>query len=282
MSNRYTSLTHVNARTNLGLAPPIGHVLTVIETIGINTGRATWAPPTGGSSGTGPTGPGSGTGFTGPTGPGSGTGFTGPTGPDSGTGFTGPTGPQGIAINTGATGAPGPTGSQGVTGTIGPTGITGPTGVTGVTGVTGEVGPTGHTGLGLTWLGPWILFGMRPVFDIQVNDLVFYEGSTYICKSPVSSGDLTPPPDNPLYWNLFAEGVTGPTGSGTGSDSGTGFTGPTGPGSGTGFTGPTGPGSGTGFTGPTGSVVIYSTVFDGGNASTNYILGPAFNCGSAQ
>jgi hypothetical protein len=28
--------------------------------------------------------------------------------------------------------------------------------------------------------------------------------------------------------------------------------------------------------------LIYSTVFDGGNASTNYILGPAFNCGSAQ
>jgi hypothetical protein len=28
--------------------------------------------------------------------------------------------------------------------------------------------------------------------------------------------------------------------------------------------------------------LIYSTVFDGGNASTNYIIGPAFNCGGAQ
>jgi len=58
----------------------------------------------------------------------------------------------------------------------------------------------------------------------------------------------------------------------------TGQTGPNG-----GGTGPTGPsGGGTGPTGPTGSVLIYSTVFDGGNASTNYIIGPAFNCGGAQ
>ena len=50
-----------------------------------------------------------------------------------------------------------------------------------------------------------------------------------------------------------------------------------------GGTGPTGPaGGGTGATGPTGSVLIYATVFDGGNASTNYIIGPVFNCGGAQ
>jgi hypothetical protein len=58
---------------------------------------------------------------------------------------------------------------------------------------------------------------------------------------------------------------------------GTGYTGPTG------SIGPTGPsGGGMGQTGPTGSVIIYSTVFDGGNASTNYIIGPVFNCGGAQ
>ena len=42
--------------------------------------------------------------------------------------------------------------------------------------------------------------------------------------------------------------------------------------------GPTGP---TGNTGPTGSVLIYANVFDGGNASITYILGPAFDCGNA-
>jgi len=74
-------------------------------------------------------------------------------------------------------------------------------------------------------------------------------------------------------------GYTGPTGP-AGSASNTGATGPTGligpTGQAGGGTGPTGP------TGPTGSVLIYSTIFDGGNASTNYIYGAAFNCGGAQ
>jgi hypothetical protein len=87
-----------------------------------------------------------------------------------------------------------------------------------------------------------------------------------------SSQSLFPQPW-PTGVNL--NGATGPTGR-------TGSTGPTGLG-GTGYTGPTGPpGGGTGSTGPTGSIFIYSTVFDGGNASTNYIIGPVFNCGGAQ
>ena len=84
-----------------------------------------------------------------------------------------------------------------------------------------------------------------------------------------SSQSLFPQPW-PAGVNL--NGATGPTGT-----SGTGYTG---------YTGPTGaPGTGgtgyTGMTGPTGSVLIYSVVFDGGNASTNYVIGPVFNCGGA-
>jgi hypothetical protein len=49
-----------------------------------------------------------------------------------------------------------------------------------------------------------------------------------------------------------------------------------------GITGPTGP-SGTngtnGVTGPTGPVTSY--IFDGGTAGSDYILGPAFDCGSS-
>lgn len=83
-------------------------------------------------------------------------------------------------------------------------------------------------------------------------------------------------------------GYTGPTGpaglSGTATNTGatgpTGSLGPTGPAGG--GTGPTGPaGGGTGVTGPTGSVLIYATIFEGGNASTYYINGAAFNCGGA-
>jgi len=68
-------------------------------------------------------------------------------------------------------------------------------------------------------------------------------------------------------------GGTGPTGPpGTG---GTGGTGPTGP---TGRTGPTGP-AGTGGTGPTGPISTY--IFDGGNSTSVYTLGPAFDCGTS-
>jgi hypothetical protein len=277
MSNRKTQninyltvgvITAVNPSTNT--SPPINTVLTM--TAG---GISAWLPAQGGSSS-------------------GGTGYTGPTGPGvAGTGYTGPTGPAGEATLTGATGAPGvtgPTGLQGSTGAAGIAGVTGATGAAGVTGptgdtgATGETGPTGSAGLGLTWFGPWPFdpIPARPGFFYQINDLVSYEGSTYICIFPApNSGFLAiPPPDDPTSWDLFAQGgATGPTGppgsgSGTGTDSGTGYTGPTGPaGGGTGDAGPTG---------PTGAVLIYSTVFDGGNASTNYILGPAFNCGSAQ
>jgi len=157
---------------------------------------------------------------------------------------------QGVATGpTGDFGRTGPTGigSQGGTGPTGPEapGITGPTGL-------GAPGGTGPTGPGTP-------------------------GGTGPTGAPGGGTGATGPTGAPGG----GTGATGPTGAPGG---GTGATGPTGaPGGGTGATGPTGaPGGGTGPTGPTGSVLIYSTVFDGGNASTNYIIGPAFNCGGAQ
>jgi hypothetical protein len=81
-------------------------------------------------------------------------------------------------------------------------------------------------------------------------------------------------------------GVTGPTGTTghTGSTGPTGVTGPAGGGTGftgytgyTGETGPTGNTGATGVTGATGPIVYYE--FDGGDPTTNYSVGPAFNCG---
>ena len=159
---------------------------------------------------------------------------------------------QGVATGpTGDFGRTGPTGigSQGGTGPTGPgsPGITGPTGL----GAPGGTGPTGAPGGGTGATGP--------------------------TGAPGGGTGATGPTGAPGG----GTGATGPTGAPGG---GTGATGPTGaPGGGTGATGPTGaPGGGTGPTGPTGSVLIFSTVFDGGNASTNYIIGPAFNCGGAQ
>jgi collagen type VII alpha len=267
MSNRKTQninyltvgvITAVNPSTNT--SPPVNTVLTM--TAG---GISAWLPAQGG------TGSG-GTGYTGPTGPGvAGTGYTGPTGPAGEASLTGATGAPGVTGPTGLQGSTGAAGIAGVTGATGAAGVTGPTGDTGDTGATGETGPTGSAGVGFTWQGEWL-----PPFALyNFNDVVFYQGSSYICILAGNSSGFDNPSTDPIHWSLMAQqGATGPAGSGTGSDSGTGYTGPTGPaGGGTGDAGPTG---------PTGAVLIYSTVFDGGNASTNYILGPAFNCGSAQ
>jgi len=105
--------------------------------------------------------------------------------------------------------------------------------------------------------------GINALTPSDVSGTIYSTNTPFITTSWGTPVQLNGPP-----------GPTGPAGGGGG---GTGFTGPTGPagggGGGTGFTGPTG---------PTGSVLIYATVFDGGNASTNYIIGPVFNCGGAQ
>ena len=211
------------------------------------TGRTGSTGPTGATGNTGPTGiPGSAT-LTGATGP---TGFTGPlgTGPTGATGITGATGPLGTGP-TGATGATGPTGCTGHTGLFGPPGVTGATGPTGNTGNTGNTGPTGS----LT--GPTGATGAT--------------GATGPTGFTGPTGATGP------------TGFTGPTGA-TGNTGPTGFTGPTGP---TGFTGPIGTATNTGATGvggPTGSTgPITYYIFDGGDPSTSFTDGPAFNCGGA-
>jgi hypothetical protein len=81
-------------------------------------------------------------------------------------------------------------------------------------------GGTTYTNRG-TWSGSTLYY---------VNDLVEYNGSTYLCIVS-SAGGL---PTNPTYWQLFASiGNTGPTGpTGEGSIGPTGDTGPAGSGGG--------------------------------------------------
>lgn len=75
--------------------------------------------------------------------------------------------------------------------------------------------------------------------------------------------------DGTTYWNdLPYGGLQGPTGQ----------TGATGQGI-TGASGPTGETGSTGSTGPTGAITSY--IFDGGAPATDYIVGPAFDAGSA-
>jgi hypothetical protein len=105
--------------------------------------------------------------------------------------------------------------------------------------------------------------------DIVVNPTTLY---TYISLQN-NNLNQTPGPLQSTYWVVFITGaVPGPTGD-TGATGATGATGNTGAKGDTGYEGS------TGNTGATGPVIPY--IFDGGNASSSYFLGPAFDCGRA-
>ena len=166
-------------------------------------------------------------------------------------GSTGATGPTG----TGATGATGPSGANGPSGPSGATGPTGANGATGANGFTGNPGPsgssgqTGATGQSTAWyegtVNPVALYNDGDWYFNITNQLVFQQ----VSGAWIPRANL-----------LGAQGIQGPTGSGstgpTGA-AGSGSTGPTGA-AGSGSTGPTGA-AGSGSTGPTGAAGSGST-----------------------
>ncbi len=183
----------------------------------------------------------------------------------------------------------GPTGS---TGPIGPTGQTGPTGP----GI-GLSGPPGavlfYDGAGSVSTSSYFTFDPTfPPYGKLTVDGYIDPISVIFTKQGVTSGITGVWVDADTYIRYNDEylitsstpgsggtgitGNTGPTGR-TGATGPTGYTGATGP---TGYTGATGPTGPTGITGPTGPVVAY--IFDGGNAASSYVLGPAFDCGNAS
>ena len=145
------------------------------------------------------------TGSQGPQGPQGVKGEKGDLGPQ---GEAGPQGPQGIE---GPTGETGPRGPEGPEGPIGPQGVVGAQGSQGIQGVKGEtglqgpIGPSGPTGpqgpkgdRGATWRGSW-----SAAMAYVVNDLVEYDGSTYIALA--SSSNVAPTGSLGTKWSLFAE-----------------------------------------------------------------------------
>ena len=113
----------------------------------------------------------------------------------------------------------------------------------GATGATGPLGATGATG---------------PTGATGATGATGQQGST---GSTGATG---------LTGSTGATGLTGSTGA-TGATGVTGATGSTGPVGATGTTGPIGP------TGATGPVIPY--IFDGGDPTSTYFVGPAFDCG---
>lgn len=133
----------------------------------------------------------------------------------------------------------------------GPTGSQGPQGVAGVAGAVGPQGPQGPSGVsGVTARGNY-----SAAAAYVVNDLVTYNGTTYICQA-ASTGNL---PTNTSYFAVFAaqgpqgpQGPSGPAGA-TGATGPQGATGPAGPAGATGPTGAQGPAGQQGLTGPAGA-----------------------------
>ncbi len=151
----------------------------------------------------------------------------------------GPQGQQGLQGPQGTVGPQGPSGATGPIGPMGPTGATGPAGqpgmqgMMGLTGLTGATGPAGSNGTG---------FNFRTAFDnsasYAANDVVTYNGSSYVATA-ASAGPSNPTPDtNTTAWSIMAaQGAQGPAGS-AGAAGAPGLAGAQGP---TGAAGPAGP-----------------------------------------
>jgi hypothetical protein len=197
--------------------------------------------------------------LTGPTGP---QGPAGATGPIGAAGPQGPTGPAGPAGATGPQGTTGPAGSQGPTGSVGPMG---PAGAPGTTGPAGPAGPQGPQGNG---------FNFRNAFNASssyaVNDVVTYNGSTYVAIA-ANQGPNNPTPDgNTAAWSLMAAvgatGPAGPSGGPVGPQGPAGPAGPAGPQGATGAPGLPGPAGPAGAQGPAGPAGANGAGFNFRNA----------------
>jgi Collagen triple helix repeat (20 copies)/IPT/TIG domain len=156
----------------------------------------------------------------------------------------GATGPQGPA---GAPGPAGPTGATGPAGATGPRGIAGAAGAPGAPGASGAQGPAGTNGTGFTFLNAFDAYA-----TYAANNVVTYNGSSYIAVVPNGPNPMGPTPDNNPSWSPMAmAGATGPAGP-------AGAQGPIGAPGMTGVMGNPGPAGPTGPQGPQGTVGVLS------------------------
>ena len=96
-------------------------------------------------------------------------------------------------------------GSQGPQGPAGPPGADGSTGSTGATGPIGPPGPVGAAGLNFT--GTW-----SAASSYVVDDVAFFDGSSYVCTNPVGPSATDPSVDTANWTFLALQGLDGPQG----------------------------------------------------------------------
>lgn len=130
----------------------------------------------------------------------------------------------------------------------GPSGNPGPPGPPGPPGLTGPQGPPGAAGGAFNLRGAW-----APSTAYAVNDMVTYQGTSYVATTAFTSG----PTFTPANWQVVAAagaaGATGPTGA-TGPPGAQGNPGPTGATGAQGPVGNTGPAGAQGPQGPQGPI----------------------------
>jgi hypothetical protein len=145
------------------------------------------------------------TGLTGPRGLNGTSGTSGSSGQNGTSGVNGEKGEQGLR---GFKGEKGDRGDKGFPGLQGPSGRDGSTGVSGTSGTSAPgitSGSSGTSGSGFTWKGAWDIN-----LGYYVNDVVEYNGSSYVCIQNVPSLDSPPPSIN---WSLMAQnGSSGSSG----------------------------------------------------------------------
>lgn len=159
-------------------------------------------------------------------------------------------GPQGPA---------GPAGPTGVQGPAGPIGATGPQGPRGLTGAPGAPGPAGSNGVGFSFLNAF-----DPYATYAINNVVTYNGSSYVAIVPNGPNPSGPTPDKNPSWSVMAAvGAAGPAGP-AGPQGPLGDPGPQGLMGNPGAPGPAGP------QGPSGAVLSFAA-----KATTDFLTLPS-------
>ena len=97
----------------------------------------------------------------------------------------------------------GSSGGGGGAGPQGPAGPPGADGAPGATGPTGPIGPAGPVGAaGLNFTGTW-----SAASSYVVDDVAFFDGSSYVCTNPVGPSATDPSVDTANWTFLALQGV---------------------------------------------------------------------------
>ncbi len=142
-------------------------------------------------------------------------GSSGETGTSGSSGENGTSGSSGESGSSGTSGESGTSGSSGETGTSGSSGESGTSGSSGESGTSGSSGETGTSGISFNWLGVWDgTVGGGSNISYGLNDVVYYDGITYIFTNTTPSGVGSGVPGVNPDWDVMAvSGADGTSGS---------------------------------------------------------------------